>query len=283
MGYIMAADQEHGSSPLPDGWMSFGSVTQSGNAYTLVENDDAGIQQDYAVPLNAHTLSFTFQFTGPGDGDYLVVDYGDGIPIYLGADNTLSREAPLLTEIPLGAYRGQTARMAIILRSRGSVNSVVVLDNFNLTTTEDPDADGLTIVQEQNAGTNPLLYDSDGDGLSDLAEIQTYFTNPMLADTDGDGAYDNIELTAGTSPTNGQSFFRVTDAVKNTNGTMLLRWPSQAGRYYNVQRSTDVTFGTFEVISQGQIATPPLNTHVDNSAGASPDGRYFYRIEVYQP
>lgn len=75
----------------------------------------------------------------------------------------------------------------------------------------------------------------------------------------------------------------MTDAVKNINGTMLLRWPSQAGRYYNIQRSADVTFATYEVIVQGQTATPPLNIFLDNSAGAAPNGRYFYRIEVYTP
>lgn len=282
--FDMESDDNGGASgPSTSTWMTFGSVTQIGDVYTLTEANDAGIQQEYTVPLNADTLSFTFQFITPGDGDYLVVDFGDGLPVYLGADDTISREAPLLAEIPLGAYRGQAARLAITLRSRGNANAVVVLDNFSLTTTEDPDVDGLTIAQEQTVGTNPLLYDSDGDGLSDTAEIQTHLTNPLSLDTDDDGANDSAELTAGTSPTNGQSFFRVTDAVKNTNGTMLLRWPSQAGRFYNVQRSTDMTFATYEVISQEITATPPLNTHVDNSAGASPDGRYFYRIEVYQP
>jgi hypothetical protein len=165
----------------------------------------------------------------------------------------------------------------------GAANAVVELKNIQLIVEDDPDQDGLTTTQESAVGTDPLLTDSDEDGLSDSAEINSHLTNPLLADTDGDGAADSAEVIAGTSPTNGQSFFRVTDAVKNTNGTMLLRWQSQAGRYYNVQRSSDVSFATYEVISQGQTATSPQNTFVDNSAGSAPNGRYFYRIEVYTP
>jgi hypothetical protein len=52
---------------------------------------------------------------------------------------------------------------------------------------------------------------------------------------------------------------------------------------YNLQRSADVTFATFDVIGQEISAAPPRNTFVDTSAGSAPDGRFFYRIEVYTP
>jgi len=35
-------------------------------------------------------------------------------------------------------------------------------------------------------GTNPDLYDTDGDGLSDGAEVNTYGTNPLNWNTDWD-------------------------------------------------------------------------------------------------
>jgi hypothetical protein len=46
------------------------------------------------------------------------------------------------------------------------------------------------------------LADSDGDGLTDAAEIWTHGTCPYRADTDGDGLDDGAEITLGTSPLN---------------------------------------------------------------------------------
>ncbi len=64
----------------------------------------------------------------------------------------------------------------------------------------DDDGDGLTDAQEAILGTDPLLKDSDGDGLDDGVEdanqngvVDAGETNPTLADTDGDGANDNAD------------------------------------------------------------------------------------------
>jgi hypothetical protein len=101
--------------------------------------------------------------------------------------------------------------------------------NLAQTASGDFDSDGLTNLQEQAAGTNPtladtdgdglsdnnelnvrltnpLLADTDGDGLSDGAEVNTHLTNPLLADTDGDTFSDGAEITAGTNPLNAASF-----------------------------------------------------------------------------
>ena len=65
----------------------------------------------------------------------------------------------------------------------------------------DDDNDGLSDTQESTRGTNPLLPDTDGDGLTDGAEVNTYGTNPLLVDTDGDGLSDGVEISYGTNPT----------------------------------------------------------------------------------
>ncbi len=58
----------------------------------------------------------------------------------------------------------------------------------------DSDNEGLTNVEELQLGTDPLNADTDGDGLSDYEEVQTWHTSPLLADTDGDGLGDYVEV-----------------------------------------------------------------------------------------
>lgn len=58
----------------------------------------------------------------------------------------------------------------------------------------DPDADGLTNLQESAAGTNPHDPDTDYDELNDYVEINTHLTNPLSEDTDGDGLSDGQEV-----------------------------------------------------------------------------------------
>ncbi len=65
---------------------------------------------------------------------------------------------------------------------------------------EDIDLDELANAQEYSAGTNPLVADTDLDGLLDAEEINVYQTNPLLYDTDGDGLSDGDEVKLGLSP-----------------------------------------------------------------------------------
>lgn len=57
----------------------------------------------------------------------------------------------------------------------------------------DSDKDGLTDIEERTYGTNPNLYDSDGDTLSDYNEIMILKTNPLNINTDSDRYNDNID------------------------------------------------------------------------------------------
>jgi hypothetical protein len=65
---------------------------------------------------------------------------------------------------------------------------------------EDIDADALTALEEQAAGTNPLNPDTDGDGLTDGFERNTFGTDPLKPDSDGDGLSDGAEQRAGANP-----------------------------------------------------------------------------------
>ncbi|MFA7256541.1 MAG: choice-of-anchor Q domain-containing protein, partial [Kiritimatiellales bacterium] len=66
---------------------------------------------------------------------------------------------------------------------------------------EDFDSDGLSTSDEYHLNTNPTLADTDGDGLSDGAEVNSYGTNPLSTDSDGDGLSDYAEINSyGTNP-----------------------------------------------------------------------------------
>jgi hypothetical protein len=70
---------------------------------------------------------------------------------------------------------------------------------------DDPDADGLTNLEEASIGTDPANADSDGDGLNDGEEYGTAAvtgtgTDPANADSDGDGLGDGWEVDNGLDP-----------------------------------------------------------------------------------
>jgi len=60
--------------------------------------------------------------------------------------------------------------------------------------------DGLTDLEEHQAGTSPTSTDTDGDGVSDFDEIHTHNTSPSNPDSDGDGMKDGWELDHGFDP-----------------------------------------------------------------------------------
>ena len=65
---------------------------------------------------------------------------------------------------------------------------------------EDYDEDELGNLDEYIYGTHSSMRDSDGDGLSDGEEILTYYTDPLCVDTDGEGLVDGDDVVLGFSP-----------------------------------------------------------------------------------
>ena len=71
---------------------------------------------------------------------------------------------------------------------------------------EDSDGDGLVNEQETALGLDPFVGDTDGDGLLDGEEVNTYLTNPLSPDSDNDRLTDGAEvLTHMTNPLNADS------------------------------------------------------------------------------
>ncbi|HTG45103.1 MAG TPA: binary toxin-like calcium binding domain-containing protein, partial [Verrucomicrobiae bacterium] len=71
---------------------------------------------------------------------------------------------------------------------------IEAFSNLAQTGTGDPDQDGLTNAQEFAKNTDPNKKDTDGDGLSDGDEVNTYKSDPLKVDSDGDGLSDNAEI-----------------------------------------------------------------------------------------
>lgn len=81
-----------------------------------------------------------------------------------------------------------------------SGTSTEVVTPLTPTSTLDSDNDGLTDEEEKLYNTNPLVVDTDSDGLSDYEEIKIYHTNPLISDTDGDTYLDGAEVKNGYNP-----------------------------------------------------------------------------------
>ena len=102
-------------------------------------------------------------------------------------------------------------------------------------TTTDTDLDGLPDSLEESIGTDINLADSDGDGVSDGDEWNTYFTDPLNADSDNDGSPDGDEIAAGGNPNDASD--GVPDSGDNTNNP---RWDQHS----NLEKHAEHAFNT---------------------------------------
>jgi PKD repeat protein len=112
-------------------------------------------------------------------------------------DGTVDTGPALSTTSRTFAAVGTFTATLAVTDNRGALRS----ENFAVTilADADPDGDGLTNAEEQALGSNPLLGDTNGDGIRDLVakQLSLSLTSP---DTDDDGVLNAAELAAGTDP-----------------------------------------------------------------------------------
>lgn len=101
-------------------------------------------------------------------------------------------EVTVCLDVPLAAYTN-----AAVIHLRRLSGETRVYESLIYI---DTDGDGLDADQEAQLGTSDNNADSDGDGLSDYAEVFVYRTDPTKADTDKDGMPDGWEVKHGLNP-----------------------------------------------------------------------------------
>ena len=101
--------------------------------------------------------------------------------------------------------------------------------DYQAVSTVDSDQEGLTDIRENEQGSNPLLPDTDGDGLTDAQEVDVYFSSPLEIDTDYDGRSDWQEAMVDlTVPNNPSSVVKTMLASFSFNGVSLKGSQGQA-------------------------------------------------------
>ncbi len=256
---------------------TFGSVVNAGEVYTVTEENNAGLTKELTLPVGVQTVRFRYQFTTPGDGDFIAVHWGTNEADYVGLDLANSRGRPIEAFVDLSSHAGETASLMIKLVSRSNQNAVVVIDGIQMEVSDDPDGDGLSNDQEAALGTEPLRADTDGDGLADGDEVNVYHTNPLRKDSDGDGMNDDKEIACGTNPGDRSDVFALTDIRYMPGVGTRLCWPSVAGKRYDVLKWTNITDQAYATLTNGVVATVPTNTVIDAS---NKSGACFYWLRI---
>jgi subtilisin family serine protease len=127
------------------------------------------------------------------------------------------------------------------------------------------------------------VVDADNNGLPDWWELR-YFgqltSTAPGADPDADGGSNLAEFLAGTDPTNHSSALRLSVQRVPATPQVTVKWPSAAGRYYRLLRSTNSVAGFGAVVQSNIIATPPFNSVTDTPpAGARSPALYRLLLE----
>jgi hypothetical protein len=99
----------------------------------------------------------------------------------------------------------------------------------------------------------------------------------LYEDYDMDGYLNWNEFIAGTQPTNGGSLLAST-ASKQAGNNYVIRWPSVAGRYYKVNRSTNFITTAFTPITGSIAANVPENVYTDSPPTSV--AVYYYKVSV---
>ncbi len=156
----------------------------------------------------------------------------------------------------------------------------------------DSDRDGLTDEEEEALGTDPDSDDSDGDGLSDGAEVQEHGTDPLDPDTDGGGESDGDEVAREGAPLDPADDLWTLEIENETAETEFVVVTDPHGDLHLFQRDSTQGCLTFHYSMRKPngaevIAPTPLaecGNPVELSAAVDSQGRVHVAwLDEYQP
>ena len=184
-----------------DGIIDEDEVNIYGTDPARTDSDGDGLDDDKEI-----RLYHTSPTNADSDGDCLL-DSFEILHYETNASNADSDNDTVPDGVEVYSYGSERNESCLLSPEtlEGGFNSAPAMDNIPNDGTDvinaldpnnhkDSDGDGLVDSDELFYGTNPLLDDSDSDGLKDGAEIHTYETNATNPDTDGDGLNDGAEV-----------------------------------------------------------------------------------------
>ncbi len=200
-----------------------------GGSYVNYWRDGVQITMDGAAPFTLEDINDVNNWLGRSNwtADANAAASYDEFRIY----DTALDETAILASIAAGPNAGLSDTDGDGMPNSWELLYPSILDPDNAADAAlDSDGDGLTNLAEFQHQTNPLLTDTDGDGLTDGAEVHTHGTDPTNPDTDGDGLTDSAEInTHATDPknedTDGDGFTDGSEVAQNTDPKNPLSLP----------------------------------------------------------
>lgn len=169
-------------------------------------------------------------------------------------------------------------------------NTVAAFQAFFLLTNAQPAQAGTWRVTVRNSASSSgvqasfkltVLPDSDGDGLPNAWELahglRTNDVSDALLDSDLDGVSNRDEYTAGTNPTNAQSFPRI-ETIERTNRATRLTFHAASNKTYTVEARMNVEADSWLRVTDVLAVRTNRTVSILDDDSAFPEAARYYRL-----